>query len=52
MTKYPTYWRARAAFDADLALSDRVVYEPGLQVLGGENTEVLIDRVLPYFKTD
>jgi len=50
VAKYPTYWRARAALDPDLALSDRVFYLQGLQVLGGEKTEVLIDRVLPYFK--
>jgi len=50
VTKYPTYWRARASFDPALALSDRVFYQQGLQVLAGAKTEVLIDRVLPYFK--
>lgn len=40
--KYPTYWRTRA--------SDRVVYEPGLNVVPGPGVEVLIRRVLPYFK--
>ena len=48
--KYPTYWRARAAFDSELAMSDRVFYQPGLNALGGERTEVLVDRVLPYFQ--
>jgi len=47
--KYPTYWRARSAFDTALSLSDRVFYEQGLNVMGGEETEVLVDRIPPYF---
>jgi hypothetical protein len=51
--KYPTYWRTRAGFDAGLSISDRVFYAQGLNVVAGEGTEVLIDRVLPYFmRTD
>jgi hypothetical protein len=48
--KYPTYWRARPEFEEELALSDRVFYQQGLNVVGGLGTEVLVDRVLPYFK--
>ena len=48
--KYPTYWRAREEFDADLAGSDRVFYQAGLNATGGPETRTLIDRVLPYFK--
>ena len=50
VAKYPTYWRARAAFAPELALGDRVFYQQGLQVVGGKSTAVLVDRVLPYFK--
>jgi len=48
--KYPTYWRARAAFDAGLSISDRVFYQQGMNVIAGREMEVLVDRVLPYFK--
>jgi hypothetical protein len=48
--KYPTYWRARSSFAPDLKQSDRVFYQQGLNVTAGDNTEVLVDRVLPYFK--
>ena len=48
--KFPTYWRARPEFDADMSISDRVFYAQGLRVSGGEGTAVLVDRVLPYFK--
>ena len=48
--KYPAYWRARPEFDPALCRSDRVFYQAGLNVDGGEKTTVLVDRVLPYFK--
>jgi hypothetical protein len=48
--KFPTYWRAREEFDAALHRSDRVFYQRGLNVSGGEGTRVLVDRVLPYFQ--
>lgn len=48
--KYPTYWRVRKSFSPSQFGSDRVFYEAGMQVRGGTGTEVLIDRVLPYFK--
>ncbi len=37
--KFPTYWRARAAFAPGLAVSDRVFYARGLNVLPGAGTE-------------
>ncbi len=48
--KYPTYWRARADFDQSMSTSDRVFYRAGMQVVPAAQTEVLVDRVLPYFK--
>ncbi|WPJ95108.1 alpha-L-fucosidase [Coraliomargarita algicola] len=48
--KFPTYWRAREAFWLELSASDRVVYSQGLNVKHGSDVEVLVDRVLPYFK--
>jgi hypothetical protein len=48
--KFPTYWRTTEAFWKEAKGSDRVFYEAGLQVTGGEDTNVLIERVLPYFK--
>jgi Hypothetical glycosyl hydrolase 6/Beta-galactosidase trimerisation domain len=47
---YPSYWRARPEFSKTLSISNRVMYEQGLKVKGPENSQVLIDRVLPYFK--
>jgi hypothetical protein len=40
--KFPTYWR--------MGNSDRVFYQAGLNVTRGQGTEVLVKRVLPYFK--
>jgi len=40
--KFPTYWR--------LGGSDRVFYAAGLNVRAGKGVEVLVPRVLPYFK--
>jgi hypothetical protein len=48
--KYPTYWRARDTFWPEFSKSDRVAYSQGVNVEGGAGSEVLIDRVLPYFK--
>lgn len=46
----PSYWRVDHAFNADLALSDRVVYERGLNVEANANATALGSRVLPYFQ--
>lgn len=48
--KYPTFWRAREAFMPEMAASDRVLYAQGKKVIPGQDFEVLVDRVLPYFK--
>jgi hypothetical protein len=48
--KYPTYWRARESFWPEFSKSDRVAYSQGTNVVGGEGAEVLVERVLPYFK--
>jgi putative glycosyl hydrolase-like family 6 (GHL6) protein len=40
--KFPTYWRT--------GLSDRVFYEPGLNIVPGTGVSVLVKRVLPYFQ--
>ena len=48
--KFPSYWRTKPEFDAALSRSDRVVYEAGMNVEPGPGLEVLVDRVLPYFK--
>ncbi len=48
--KFPTYWRARKAFLPGLCASDRVFYTQGLNVKPGRGVEVLVDRVLPYFR--
>ncbi|MBE2204913.1 MAG: alpha-L-fucosidase [Chthoniobacterales bacterium] len=46
-----SYWRAHAAFSADLALADRIIYQNGL-VVSAPGCEVLVDRVHPYFNRD
>ena len=48
--KFPTYWRSRPEFSREMSSSDRVFYQQGRNVRGGEGTAVLVDRVLPYFK--
>lgn len=48
--KYPTYWRAREDFWPELAHSDRVIYSQGANLKPSRNLEVLVDRVLPYFR--
>ena len=47
---FPTYWRTTKSFWPEASGSDRVFYEAGLEVAAGEGTNVLINRVLPYFK--
>jgi len=49
VTLFPTYWRSRAEFHPALARSDRVAYLAGSEV-EAEGCEVLVERVLPYFK--
>ncbi len=46
----PAYWRTRREFCPEMARSDRVVYSSGLRVSPGPGTEILVDRVLPYFR--
>ena len=49
----PTFWRVAPTFDADLAVSDRVVYQPGSVVVAGPSTVSMAARALPYFpRTD
>jgi hypothetical protein len=47
---HPTYWRARRGFWPELSASDRVIYNQGTNVVPSRDLEVLVDRVLPYFK--
>jgi hypothetical protein len=47
---FPTYWRAKTAFSPALARSDRVIYQPGDNIVAGRGANVLVQRVLPYFK--
>jgi hypothetical protein len=47
---YPTFWRARKSFWPELSASDRVVYQPGVNVIPGAKVDVWVDRVLPYFR--
>jgi hypothetical protein len=48
--KFPTYWRVRPQFAPQMAGSDRVIYQAGMNARGGSGTSVLVERVLPYFK--
>jgi hypothetical protein len=52
VTEFPAYWRAKPDFSPELARADRVFYQPGLVVKAGPGAEVLVERVLPYFKRD
>ena len=45
----PTYWRCKPEFWSDVATSDRVFYEAGLNVSSGA-AQTLVERVLPYFQ--
>jgi hypothetical protein len=47
---YPTYWRTRDTFCPELNASDRVVYNQGTAVVPTGAVEILVDRVLPYFR--
>jgi hypothetical protein len=47
---YPTYWRAKADFAPDYSDDCRVIYQQGLRVEAGPGTEVIVERILPYFK--
>ena len=48
--KWPTYWRTRPAFSEAMSRSDRVCYRRGVNIQVNSKTEVLIERVLPYFQ--
>ena len=49
--KYPTYWRTREEDMQDaVGHADRVCYLPGVEVMAGAGTRVLVERVLPYFQ--
>ena len=48
---YPAYWRTRETFSTELARTDRVFYQQGL-VIDAPGCEVLVERVMPYFKRD
>ena len=48
---FPAYWRTTPDFSPELARTDRVFYQQGL-VVSAPDCEVLIERVLPYFKRD
>lgn len=47
--RFPAYWRTCAKFHPALSRSDRVVYLAGSSV-EAPDTQVLIERVLPYFQ--
>lgn len=49
--EYPAYWRTKPEFSVDLARGDRVFYQQGL-VVEAQGCEILVERVLPYFKRD
>jgi hypothetical protein len=46
----PTYWRTRSAFWPEMSAVPRVHYTAGMVMHGGPGTDVLVDRVFPYFK--
>ena len=49
----PTYWRVAEDLEPDLAVSDRVIYQPGSVLAGGAGVVSGGTRVLPYFpRTD
>lgn len=50
--EFPAYWRTKPGFSPELSRTDRVLYQQGLVVETGPGTEVLAERVLPYFKRD
>ncbi len=49
----PTYWRVAETLEPDLAVSDRVIYQPGSVLVAGPGVVSGGARVLPYFpRTD
>ncbi|MCU0771146.1 MAG: alpha-L-fucosidase [Verrucomicrobia bacterium] len=48
---FPAYWRTKPGLSTELARTDRVFYQQGL-VVSAPGCEVLVERVLPYFKRD
>ncbi len=48
---FPAFWRTNPAFSTELARADRVFYQQGL-VISAPGCEILVERVLPYFKRD
>lgn len=46
----PSYWRVAPSFCPSLARGDRVVYQRGLRLEAGPGSEVLAERVRPYFE--
>lgn len=47
---HPAYWKTDPSVSADHADDFRVIYQQGLRVEGGSETETLVQRYLPYFK--
>lgn len=47
---FPSYWKAKRSVSKVHADDFRVIYQQGLKVKGGPNTQVLVERYLPYFK--
>lgn len=47
---FPTYWHGRPAIGQEWTDSDRVFYQAGMHYAFSDDWEVLIDRVLPYFR--
>ena len=49
-SRFPTYWRAHPEMVEAIGHMDRVCYMPGMEVLAGVGAQVVVDRVLPYFR--
>jgi len=47
---FPSYWRAKEDFAPDYSDDCRVIYQQGLRVKTAPGAEVIVDRILPYFK--
>ena len=47
---YPTYWRSGPEMLDAVGRGDRVCYLPGVEVLAGSGSRVLVERVSPYFR--
>jgi hypothetical protein len=48
--KFPTYWRTKQEFSSSLSRSDRVVYSQGFNVESDSQSQIWVERVLPYFQ--